>query len=82
LSQTITSEALIKELKSLGFVEIAKKGGHLILEHPGYKQRIALPIASPNKELTLNIIITIAKVLIEAGIVSKGDLEGRILKTL
>jgi predicted RNA binding protein YcfA (HicA-like mRNA interferase family) len=80
LPQTITSQKLIKSLKSLGFVERARKGSHIILEHPGYKQRVALPAVSPKKQLSQAVISTISKVITEAGVISKEDLEALIKK--
>jgi predicted RNA binding protein YcfA (HicA-like mRNA interferase family) len=80
LATHITSGKLIKTLTDAGFVEVARKGSHVLLQHPDHKQRIALPISSPKKDLPMGIVRTILKVVIEAGIISKQELERTLLR--
>jgi predicted RNA binding protein YcfA (HicA-like mRNA interferase family) len=75
LSQNITSKKLIAALKSLGFVEKSRLGSHIFLTHPDYRQRVVLPVTSSKKPLSPALVLTVSKVITEAGIVSKEDLE-------
>jgi predicted RNA binding protein YcfA (HicA-like mRNA interferase family) len=74
----MTSEELIKFLKSHGFAEIARKGTHSLFKNPNHEQRIALPILSNKRNLSVGMVRAIAKILDEAGIANKEELESML----
>ncbi|MDQ3842889.1 MAG: type II toxin-antitoxin system HicA family toxin [Bacteroidota bacterium] len=76
----MTSEELIHMLISAGFVEVARIGSHVLFQHPHHKQRIAVPVDSPKKQLPVVTLRTIQKVITEAGIISEEDIEKNFLK--
>ncbi|MRG45353.1 addiction module toxin, HicA family [Chitinophaga sp. SYP-B3965] len=75
----MTYKNLLQILKTIGFIKIATMGSHVMLQHPNYPQRITIPLSSSKKEIPAGTLAAIKKIVIEAGIISKEELNKQLL---